>query len=76
MSKNKKLVKECHEAMDEFRWMLEDAVARGDKAEAETLRRDMKRTKYDLLSAKRKNGKERRYNGYESDRIALAMCAF
>ena len=76
-SKSKLYVKECHEALDEYRWMLEDAVSRGDKKEVEALRRDMKRAKNDLIIKKKKNGKERRYNDqYNADQLALALCAF
>ncbi len=76
-SKAKIVVKECHEALDEYRWMLEDAISRGDKAEAEAIRRDMKRARNDLHAAKRKNGKERRYNDvWNEDNLALALCAF
>ena len=77
MSGRKCIIKDCHEALDEYRWMLEDAVARGDKAEAKALRRDMKRVRNDLLAAKRKNGKEKRYDKvFKEEQLALALCAF
>ena len=77
MSGRKQAIKDCYEALDEYRWMLEDAVARGNKSEAESLRRDMKRVRNDLLAVKRKNRKEKRYDSvFYEEQLALALCAF
>lgn len=77
MSKNKRNIKQCHEALDDYRWMIEDAIMRGDMEEAASLRKSMKRTKNDLLSYKKKDGKEKRYASIQrNDELALAFCAF
>lgn len=77
MSNNRKKIKECRESMDDYKWMMEEAIARGDKDEIQSLRKSMKRAKNELLAMKQKGRKEKRYNDlYNSDAIALAMCAF
>lgn len=76
MSKNKRTILDCHEAIDNYRWMLEDAISRGDKEEASLLRKELKQARNDMLDAKRCAGREKRNAKRMQNEIYLAMCAF